>query len=262
MASINAAEKPSNNKDVMVELSTEFGTMKILLYGETPKHRDNFLKLVEQGFYNDLLFHRVIKDFMIQGGDPDSKGAAQGKQLGAGDVGYTIPAEFVYPKYYHKKGALAAARQGDQVNPEKRSSGCQFYIVQGKKLSDAEIKQMEYNLLGQAKESRFYEIVRERSVEIQKLRMEKNQAGLNNLQSEIVAQLEDEFKDKASQYVMSEEMKEVYKTVGGTPFLDNAYTVFGEVVEGLDVIDKIAAVETAPGDRPKSDVKMKIKVVK
>jgi peptidylprolyl isomerase len=262
MASINAAEKPSNNKDVMVELSTEFGTMKILLYGETPKHRDNFLKLVEQGFYNDLLFHRVIKDFMIQGGDPDSKGAAQGKQLGAGDVGYTIPAEFVYPKYYHKKGALAAARQGDQVNPEKRSSGCQFYIVQGKKLSDAEIKQMEYNLLGQAKESRFYEIVRERSVEIQKLRMEKNQAGLNNLQSEIVAQLEDEFKDKASQYVMSDEMKEVYKTVGGTPFLDNAYTVFGEVVEGLDVIDKIAAVETAPGDRPKSDVKMKIKVVK
>jgi peptidylprolyl isomerase len=262
MASINAAEKPSNNKDVMVELSTEFGTMKILLYGETPKHRDNFLKLVEQGFYNDLLFHRVIKDFMIQGGDPDSKGAAQGKQLGAGDVGYTIPAEFVYPKYYHKKGALAAARQGDQVNPEKRSSGCQFYIVQGKKLSDAEVKQMEYNLLGQAKESRFYEIVRERSVEIQKLRMEKNQAGLNNLQSEIVAQLESEFKDKASQYVMSDEMKEVYKTVGGTPFLDNAYTVFGEVVEGLEVIDKIAAVETAPGDRPKSDVKMKIKVVK
>jgi len=262
MASINAAEKPSNNKDVMVELSTEFGTMKILLYGETPKHRDNFLKLVEQGFYNDLLFHRVIKDFMIQGGDPDSKGAAQGKQLGAGDVGYTIPAEFVYPKYYHKKGALAAARQGDQVNPEKRSSGCQFYIVQGKKLTDAEIKQMEYNLLGQAKESRFYEIVRERSAEIQKLRMEKNQAGLNNLQSEIVAQLEDEFKDKASQYVMSDEMKEVYKTVGGTPFLDNAYTVFGEVVEGLEVIDKIAAVETAPGDRPKSDVKMKIKVIK
>jgi peptidylprolyl isomerase len=262
MASINAAEKPSNNKDVMVELSTKFGTMKILLYGETPKHRDNFLKLVEKGFYNDLLFHRVIKNFMIQGGDPDSKGAAQGKQLGAGDVGYTIPAEFVYPKYYHKKGALAAARQGDQVNPEKRSSGCQFYIVQGKKLTDAEIKQMEYNLLGQAKESRFYEIVRERSAEIQKLRMEKNQAGLNNLQSEIVAQLEDEFKDKASQYVMSDEMKEVYKTVGGTPFLDNAYTVFGEVVEGLDVIDKIAAVETAPGDRPKSDVKMKIKVVK
>lgn len=262
MASINAAEKPSNNKDVMVELSTEFGTMKILLYGETPKHRDNFLKLVEQGFYNDLLFHRVIKNFMIQGGDPDSKGAAPGKQLGAGDVGYTIPAEFVYPKYYHKKGALAAARQGDQVNPEKRSSGCQFYIVQGKKMTDAEIKQMEYNLLGQAKESRFYEIVRERSSEIQKLRLEKNQAGLNNLQSEIVAQLESEFKDKASQYVMSDEMKEVYKTVGGTPFLDNAYTVFGEVVEGLEVIDKIAAVETAPGDRPKSDVKMKIKVIK
>jgi len=258
----NAADKSTQQKDVVVELKTEFGTMKILLYGETPQHRDNFIKLVKEGFYDGLLFHRVIKDFMIQGGDPDSKNAPASKQLGAGDVGYTIPAEFVYPKYYHKKGSLAAARQGDQVNPEKRSSGCQFYIVQGKKMSDAEIKQMEMGMLGKAKEKRFYEIVRERSAEVQKARSENDQNALMKLQSEIVAQMEKEFESKASDYQMPAEMKEVYKTIGGTPFLDNEYTVFGEVIEGLDVIDKIAAVETNPGDRPKQDIKMTIKIVK
>ncbi|MBR2260452.1 MAG: peptidylprolyl isomerase [Paludibacteraceae bacterium] len=258
----NAADKSTQQKDVVVELNTEFGTMKILLYGETPQHRDNFIKLVKEGFYDGLLFHRVIKDFMIQGGDPDSKNAPASKQLGAGDVGYTIPAEFVYPKYYHKKGSLAAARQGDQVNPEKRSSGCQFYIVQGKKMSDAEIKQMEMGMLGKAKEKRFYEIVRERSAEVQKARAANDQNALMKLQSEIVAQMEKEFESKASDYQMPAEMKEVYKTIGGTPFLDNEYTVFGEVIEGLDVIDKIAAVETNPGDRPKQDIKMTIKIVK
>ncbi len=259
----NAADKNAQqNKDVVVELKTEFGTMKILLYGETPQHRDNFIKLVEKGFYDGLLFHRVIKDFMIQGGDPDSKGAPASKQLGAGDVGYTIPAEFVYPKYFHKKGALAAARQGDQVNPEKRSSGCQFYIVQGKKMNDAEIKQMEMGMLGKAKEKRFYEIVRERSAEVQKARSEGNQSALQNLQTEIINQMEKEFESKAADYQMPAEMKEAYKTVGGTPFLDNEYTVFGEVIEGMEVIDAIAAVETRPGDRPVKDVKMSIKVVK
>ncbi len=258
----NAADKNTQQKDVVVELKTEFGTMKILLYGDTPQHRDNFIKLVKEGFYDGLLFHRVIKDFMIQGGDPGSKNAPASKQLGAGDVGYTIPAEFVYPKYYHKKGSLAAARQGDQVNPEKRSSGCQFYIVQGKKLSDAEIKQIELGMLGKAKEKRFYEIVRERSEEVQKARSENNQSALMKLQNEIIAQMEKEFESKASDYQMPAEMKEVYKTIGGTPFLDNEYTVFGEVIEGLDVIDKIAAVETNPGDRPKQDIKMTIKIVK
>ncbi len=254
--------KSAQSKDVLVELSTDYGKMKILLYGETPQHQANFLKLVEKGFFNDLLFHRVIKDFMIQGGDPESKGAAANKQLGAGGVGYTIPAEFVYPKYFHKKGALAAARQSDQVNPEKRSSGCQFYIVQGKKMNDAEIKQMELNLLGKAKQKRFYEIVKERSAEINQLRKDRNQEGLQNLQLEITAQLEKEFEGREADYAMPAEMKEAYKTVGGTPFLDGEYTVFGEVVEGLDVIDAIAAVETNPGDRPKKDVKMKIKLVK
>ena len=259
--SVNAADK-AQQKGVVVELKTEFGTMKILLYDDTPQHRDNFLKLVNQGFYDSLLFHRVIKDFMIQGGDPDSKNAPASKQLGAGDVGYTIPAEFVYPKYYHKKGALAAARQGDQVNPEKRSSGCQFYIVQGKKMNDAEIQQMEKYLMGKAKERRFYEIAKEKSAEIQQLRNAKDQAGIRKLNDEIIAQIEKEFESKAADYQLPAEMKEAYKTIGGTPFLDNEYTVFGEVIEGLEVIDAIAAVKTRPGDRPENDIKMSIKVVK
>lgn len=259
--SVNAADK-AQKKGTVVELKTEFGTMKILLYDDTPQHRDNFLKLVNQGFYDSLLFHRVIKEFMIQGGDPDSKNAPASKQLGAGDVGYTIPAEFVYPKYYHKKGALAAARQGDQVNPEKRSSGCQFYIVQGKKMNDAELQQMEKILLNKAKEKRFYEIAREKNEEIKKLSIAKDQEGLRKLNDDIIAQLEKEFESKASDFKMPDEMKEVYKTIGGTPFLDNDYTVFGEVIEGLEVIDAIAAVKTRPGDRPENDIKMSIKVVK
>jgi len=198
---------------------------------------------------------------MIQGGDPESKNAPASKQLGAGDVGYTIPAEFVYPKYYHKKGALAAARQGDQVNPEKRSSGCQFYIVQGDKLDDSKLNQMENMSINKEKEARFYQIVNQRNDEVKKLRIAKDQEGLQKLQTEILAQLEKEFAGKTAAK-MPEQMRNDYKTLGGTPFLDNEYTVFGEVVEGLEVIDAIAAVKTASGDRPLKDVKMKVEVLK
>ncbi|HOI26566.1 MAG TPA: peptidylprolyl isomerase [Paludibacteraceae bacterium] len=255
------ASAQNAEKEPVVLLTTEYGQMKIKLYNDTPKHRDNFLKLVKDSFYNGLLFHRVIKDFMIQGGDPDSKGAPASKQLGAGDVGYTVPAEFVYPKHYHKKGALAAARQGDQVNPEKRSSGCQFYIVQGKTMSDAELDRMEKGMLNKQKEARFYEIVRTKNDEIKNLRVLRDTAGLQALQNSIVAQLEDEFAKQTDLPKLSAEMKNDYKTLGGTPFLDNDYTVFGEVIEGLEVIDKIAAVKTRSGDRPEVDLKMKIEVI-
>lgn len=253
---VQAAEK-----EIMVLITTDYGSMKVKLYNETPQHRDNFIKLAQKGFYDGLLFHRVIKGFMIQGGDPESKNAPASKQLGAGDVGYTIPAEFVYPKYYHKKGALAAARQGDQVNPEKRSSGCQFYIVQGDKLDDSKLNQMENMSINKEKEARFYQIVNQRNDEVKKLRIAKDQEGLQKLQTEILAQLEKEFAGKTGAK-MPEEMRKDYKTIGGTPFLDNEYTVFGEVVEGLEVIDAIAAVKTAPGDRPLQDVKMKVEVLK
>ena len=252
MASIMGME--AKEKENLEKIECEYGTMVVRLYDDTPQHRDNFLKLVKEGFYNDLLFHRVIKDFMVQGGDPDSKDAPAGKQLGAGDVGYTVPAEFVYPTHYHKKGALAAARQGDQVNPEKRSSGCQFYIVQGKKYNENELNQMERALGQKAMQARFDQLVQENKDSIKSMRMNRDQAGLQALQEQLIKTVETEFKDKP------EQMRKDYMEIGGTPFLDNEYTVFGEVVEGLDVIDKIAAVETAPGDRPKTDIKMKVKM--
>lgn len=257
MASIMGME--AKEKENLVKIECEYGTMVVRLYDDTPQHRDNFLKLVKEGFYNDLLFHRVIKDFMVQGGDPDSKGAPAGKQLGAGDVGYTVPAEFVYPTHYHKKGALAAARQGDQVNPEKRSSGCQFYIVQGKKYNENELNQMERALGQKAMQARFDQLVQENKDSIKAMRINRDQAGLQALQDKLVKTVETEFKDKQS-IKMPEQMRKDYMEIGGTPFLDNEYTVFGEVVEGLDVIDKIAAVETNPGDRPKTDIKMKVKM--
>jgi len=197
------------DKERVVLISTEYGDIKAKLYNETPKHRDNFLKLAEEKFYDGLLFHRVIKGFMLQGGDPESRNAAPGQMLGGGGPGYTIPAEF-NPQFFHKKGALCAARQGDQVNPEKESSGSQFYIVHGKPLNDEQLEMMEERL--------------------------------------------------NTKY--TPEQKEGYKAVGGAPFLDNNYTIFGEVIEGLEVVDKLAAIQTAPGDRPLTDVKMTVKVLK
>lgn len=205
---LQATEKLKENNQTMILISTSFGDMKIRLYDETPLHRDNFIKLAQEGFYNDLLFHRVIQGFMIQGGDPNSKGAQSGQHLGSGGPGYTVPAEF-NSELIHKKGALSAARLGDQMNPQKASSGSQFYIVQGKPMTRQELDFMA------------------------------SRTGLS----------------------YTDEQAKVYEEVGGTPFLDMQYTVFGEVVEGLEVIDKIAAVKTAPGDRPLEDVKFSVTVI-
>jgi cyclophilin family peptidyl-prolyl cis-trans isomerase len=199
--------KVDNNKTPMVEMVTNMGTIKIKLYDNTPQHRDNFIKLVEQGFYDSVLFHRIIPSFMIQGGDPDSKGAPAGKMLGMGGPGYTVPAEFV-DSNLHVKGALAAARMGDQMNPTKASSGSQFYIVQGQSLSDGMLDQIE---------------------------------GMKK-------------------FKYTPEQRALYKEKGGTPFLDRDYTVFGELVEGFDVLDKISAVARDRSDRPTQDV-MIIKAV-
>ena len=202
-----------------VRISTNYGDIVVRLYDETPEHRDNFLKLAREGYYDGTLFHRVIKDFMIQAGDPESKTADSLAQLGAGGLGYTVPAEIEFPKFYHKRGALAAARQGDMVNPERKSSSCQFYIVQGKTFTDAELDQMEKRLQYQ-------------------LRMKEP-------------------------FKYTEEQRVVYKTFGGTPHLDGQYTVFGEVVEGFDVLQKISEVKTGRADRPREDIKiLKVKVCK
>ncbi len=193
-----------SKKDFLVTITSEFGKIYLLLYDETPKHKANFIKLAQRGFYDSLLFHRVIDNFMIQGGDPSSKNAKAGDRLGNGDVGYKIDAEF-NPEIFHRRGVIAAARDN---NPEKASSGCQFYIVQRKPLSEPEIQQMEARI-GKP---------------------------------------------------IPEQQKEVYRKIGGTPHLDMGYSVFGEVIQGLDVVDKIAAVARDPFDRPQKDVRMSVKV--
>jgi cyclophilin family peptidyl-prolyl cis-trans isomerase len=200
-----SSQTKTSQNVVKFVIHTDYGDMKGFLYNETPQHRDNFKKNVEQGYYDGLLFHRVISGFMIQGGDPDSRTAKAGQRLGSGGPGYTVPAE-INPALIHKKGALSAARTGDQVNPQKASSGSQFYIVQGKKQTASQLSQgpMKY----------------------------------------------------------TDAQKQTYETIGGTPFLDGGYTVFGEISEGLEVIDKIAAVQKDASDRPVQDVKMTIKIVK
>jgi cyclophilin family peptidyl-prolyl cis-trans isomerase len=190
----------------VVEIETSFGIIKVKLYNETPMHQENFLKLVSRNFYDDLLFHRVIEGFMIQAGDPNSKNALPGQPLGQGDLDYTIPAEF-NKDLFHKKGALAAARLPDNINPNKESSASQFYIVQGRKYSGSELDYMERS---------------------------------------------------GTHIKFTDEQRKIYTTIGGTPQLDYSYTVFGEVIEGMDVIDKIASVETDRRDRPLKDIKLKI----
>lgn len=251
----------AKEKSTLVLVETSMGNLKIKLYDETPQHRDNFLKLVKDGYYNDLLFHRVIKDFMIQGGDPESKNAPAGKQLGSGGPGYTIPAEFVYPKYFHKRGALSAARTSDQVNPLKASSGSQFYIVWGQVYAPDQFKQMEAQKIEQAKGTYFQKLATERQAEIRKMYQANDQRGLQKLQEELIVQMEAYFEANPMPEVFTEEQKKVYATLGGTPFLDNEYTVFGEVVEGLEVVGKIQQVQTASGDRPKVDIKMKMSLI-
>ena len=202
------ASNQGNEERPRVQIITGFGNLTLELYNETPEHRDNFLKLVEEGFYDGTLFHRVINGFMIQGGDPHSRDAVPGEPLGSGGPGYTIPAE-IEDEFYHQKGALSAARQGDQINPERRSSGSQFYIVHGRRFSNEELDRMEQ-------------------------------------------QMDREF---------TAEQREAYTTVGGAPHLDGGYTVFGQVISGMEIIDKIATVETGAGDRPKEDVVMEVVIL-
>jgi len=194
-------------KQELILIETDYGNLKIALYDETPIHKENFLKLAKEGYYDGTLFHRVINGFMIQGGDPDSKGAPANKALGAGGPGYTLDAEI---GAHHFKGTVAAARRGGPGNPEKKSSGSQFYIVHGKSSNANQLNSMA------------------------------GQKGITYSAEDIAK----------------------YEELGGTPFLDNDYTVFGEVIEGMDVIEKIATVQTLPGDRPVQDVKMKVSVVK
>ncbi len=236
-----------------VLLKTNKGDILIQLYDDTPIHRDNFLKLANDGAYDDLLFHRVISEFMIQGGDFDSKDAQPGVQLGNGGPDYTLEAEIDYPKHFHKKGALAAARKGDKVNPEHRSSGSQFYIVQGKKFDDEDFVKVEKRLSSMQKQSIYYQTLEEFKDSLSHYRETGNKDAFMDMQIKINEIVE----EKASQtpsVTIPEDIKEVYRTEGGVPHLDGSYTVFGEVIEGLNVVDSIAAVKCDKYGRPLEDV--------
>ena len=203
---------------------------------------------------------RVIKDFMIQGGDPDSKGAPAGKMLGTGGPGYTIPAEFAYPQCFHKRGALSAARLGDEVNPEKESSGSQFYIVWGKTYKPQELRQMERQMAMQQEQNVYNQLARQNHERIMELRRNRDREALMALQDQLIAQTKQQCKDMGLP-TFTQEQTNAYTTVGGTPFLDGQYTVFGEVEEGLDVVEKIQNTETLRGDRPKNDVTMTVEII-
>lgn len=240
--------------ETQVLMHTSMGDIQLKLYNETPKHRDNFIQLVKDGTYNGLLFHRVIKDFMIQGGDVTSKDAPMNKSLGAGDLGYTVPAEFNYPKYFHKKGALCAARTGDEVNPERASSASQFYIVTGKKYSEAELNQMEKQLENRLKQSIFARLQAENKPKIMEYYRSGNKEELAILRDTLIGKTELEAEKRKDETKLPKELREIYKTEGGVPFLDNQYTVYGEMVKGIEVVEAIQNVKTNKQDRPTENV--------
>ncbi len=245
-------------KRPVVLIKTQFGNMKVELYNETPKHRDNFLKLVKEGYYNGVLFHRVIKEFMVQGGDPSSRNAKPNEQLGNGGPDYTIDCE-INTKFLHKKGALAAARQGDNINPERKSSGSQFYLVQGVVFPANDLPALEAKGNEKQAQSNMRQLVRENNDSLVFYQSSGNQVAfatlMERLQNQAIA------KTAQTPFKLTEEQKQVYTTVGGTPHLDGNYTVFGEVIEGLHVIDDIAAQPCDINNRPIVDIKMEIELV-
>ena len=256
LAACGAGSKKSTDmeKRTQVKIETTMGNIVVELYNETPKHRDNFIKLAKEGMYDSTLFHRVIKAFMIQAGDPDSKNANDTAQLGGGDVGYTVPAEFV-PKFFHKKGALAAARMGDDVNPERASSGCQFYIVTGRKFREAQLLDMAGQKNNNRIDEIFNELARKHMKEIYKMRKANDEAGLLALQDSLEAQATAQYKEEEP-FMFTPEQIAAYTTVGGAPHLDGAYTVFGQVVEGMETVEKIEVTKTGKADRPVENVRI------
>jgi len=248
-------------KEIKVLIATDFGQIKIKLYNETPLHRDNFVKLVKKHYFDSLLFHRVIQNFVIQGGDPDSKNAAPLVELGNGGPGYTIPAEFK-SKYYHKKGVLAAARDSDLENPSQASSASQFYIVQGKVYNDSllnlEAKRItKMKLLNTIVNRNENAILYKRYLSYTK---SEQAVFMKDFEELITKQVEKEL-PQAKLYTFTPEQIKTYATIGGTPHLDESYTVFGEVYEGLEVIDAIAKQNVDKNDRPLTNIRMKVSII-
>jgi len=252
--------KPQNN-EAHILVNTEYGNIKIKLYDITSEHKKNIEKLVSENFYDGLLFHRVIQNFMIQGGDPDSKNAEPGKMLGGGSLEYTLPAEII-PENYHKRGAVAAARRGGPSNPEKRSSSSQFYIVQGRTFSEGALDTLEMAKNQQLINDMMRGQLTAAQAEIEQFRANNDRDGFNLKVAEIREQIDSLIDARGLGFKFTDEQREIYKTVGGYPSLDGDYTVFGEVIEGMDVVDKIAAMETDQNNRPLQDIKMEIEMIK
>jgi len=252
-------ESPAQKKDFVVTIKTREGDMVAILYDETPKHKQNFIKLAKAHYFDSLLFHRVIASFMIQGGDPNSKKGKTRESLGNGGPGYTIQAEF-NPKLFHKKGVLSAARLTDQQNPKKESSGSQFYIVQGTVILDENELKYDQAKLNQGLQQ-YISKPEHRSAydSLGKLYSSGNMDAFKKKVFSLAPQVEKETGMKVTKDISPEKLQ-AYTTVGGTPFLDNEYTVFGQLIKGLDVLDKIAAVKTDGSDRPVDDVRMMVTV--
>ncbi len=246
---ISACNKTNDNEPV-IKFKTTKGTIVVKLYSESSLHRDNFVKLVESGYYNGLLFHRVMRDFMIQTGDPASRKAKKNQILGTGDVSYTIPAEILYPEYFHKQGALAAARHGDDINPDRASSGAQFYIVQGRKFTDLKLDSLELK----RKEKL---ILREFSLKWDSLEKNKKISNKSKLIfRDSIMKIVEKNVSMQQKYKFSNLQRETYKTNGGAPHLDGEYTVFGEVIKGIEVVSNISVVKTNKQDRPIDNVRI------
>ncbi len=242
-----------SDDDTIVLIETSSGDIKVKLYSDTPKHRDNFIKNIKEHMYDGIIFHRVVKNFMIQAGDPSAKDLPQGAPAGGGDVNWTVPAEIIYPKYFHKYGALAAARENDDVNPNKESSGCQFYIVTGTKWTKAKLMSKEKELNDVRQKEYFNKLVKESKDEVAKLRKNKDTVKLLELQDSLERKSEEMLKENPAIKITPEQEK-IYSTIGGMPHLDNNYTVFGEVVEGMDIVEAISKVRTDRRNRPVDDI--------
>ena len=253
--------KKSDLNESIVVIETDLGDIKIKLYDETPKHRDNFIKLAEEKFYDGMLFHRVIKNMIVQGGDPISKTADKFRPIGGGGPGYKLPAEIVYPKYYHKRGAVAAARQADRFNPDKESSGSQFYIVQGTILDTADLERIAVLKNDLARSKIFHRVVPEFKDSMDFLMYSGMPEKLKELQDTIMAMVDREFLNTHKIFTFNEAQIKDYTSIGGAPALDGDYTVFGEVIEGMNVVDSIANIPTSGLDRPITDIKFKVKII-
>lgn len=261
MGAFSCGNTKPQNEEALFVIKTEYGNIKIKLYDKTTEHKKNFEKLADEGFYDELLFHRVIQNFMIQGGDPESKNAEPGKMLGGGSLEYTLPEE-ILPEYYHKRGAVAAARRGGPSNPEKRSSSSQFYIVQGRAFSEGALDTLEMAKNQQLINEMMRKQFTAAQAEIEQFRTNNDRDGFNQKVAKIREQVDSLIDARGLGFRFTAEQRKIYTTAGGYPSLDGDYTVFGEVTEGMEVVDKIAAMETDKNNRPLQDVKMEIERIK